>query len=384
VRIADLDVLACPACQGRLRLACFEGDPQDCREGLLSCEACEGWYPLTAGIPRLLLPGPLRQHDAGFIARHRALLPAEIAPPAGTTSAPAEGQAQVQRAFAHKWTRQAWWGMEGESARFMEEWLLSRYGFGDAAGLRGFLEGRSLALDAGCGLGREALRMAAARHECRVFGLELSDCVDEAARHARERGGGGNVTFVQGDLMTPPFANGRFDYVVSEGVLHHTPDTRLALLALVPLLAPGAQIGFYVYRRKAPVREFVDDHVRARLSGMGPDEAWRAMEPLTELGRALAELHATVELPRGVDVLGIPAGRHDLQRLVYYHLFKCFWNDRLSFDENVHVNFDWYYPRYAWRHHEDEIRTWIREAGLATVHEHVEPSGITVRAARPR
>ncbi len=34
--------------------------------------------------------------------------------------------------------------------------------------------------------------------------------------------------------------------------------------ALVPLLAPGGELMFYVYRRKAPIREFTDDYVRER------------------------------------------------------------------------------------------------------------------------
>ena len=64
-----------------------------------------------------------------------------------------------------------------------------------------------------------------------------------------------------------------FDLVFSEGVLHHTPDTRRAFRTLVDLLAPGGQIAFYVYRRKAPLREFADDYVRAlgRQYPLGPD-----------------------------------------------------------------------------------------------------------------
>jgi SAM-dependent methyltransferase len=173
-----------------------------------------------------------------------------------------------------------------------------------------------------------------------------------------------------------------FDLVFSEGVLHHTPDTRRAFRTLVDLLAPGGEIAFYVYRRKAPLREFADDYVRALLQDEPPEEAWRLMEPLTRLGQALAELKSQVEVPEDVAVLGIKAGRHDVQRLVYYCLFKCYWNPRLSFDENVHVNFDWYYPRYAWRHTEEEVRGWLAEAGLRIVHERVEESGITIRGSR--
>jgi SAM-dependent methyltransferase/uncharacterized protein YbaR (Trm112 family) len=369
--------LVCPACRRALSLSVFERVGDDCIEGLFSCVGCDHWFPVIGGIPRLLLPGPLRPDFSAFLSRWSGRVPERAVPPSGERS----GQAQVQAAFGHKWTRQPWWGLEGESARVMEEWLLPRYGWADRAEHEAFLRTRRVILDAGTGLGRETVRMAEANPRAHVYGLELSECVDAAAAHARGRGLS-NVTFLQADLMAPPFAPGMFDLVFSEGVLHHTPDTRRAFRTLVDLLAPGGEIAFYVYRRKAPLREFADDYVRALLQDEPPEEAWRLMEPLTRLGQALAELKSQVEVPEDVAVLGIKAGRHDVQRLVYYCLFKCYWNPRLSFDENVHVNFDWYYPRYAWRHTEEEVRGWLAEAGLRIVHERVEESGITIRGSR--
>ena len=223
--------------------------------------------------------------------------------------------------------------------------------------------------------------MARAASELAVIGLELSACVDEAARHARESGAP-NVLFVQGDVLAPPLRRGAFDYVVSEGVLHHTPDTRAAFRSLARLIAPGGELGFYTYRKKAPLREYADDYVRERIAGLPPERAWELMEPLTRFGKALAECRAEVDVPEDVPVLGIRAGRWDVQRLVYYTMLKCFWNDRLSFEENVHINFDWYYPRFAWRHTEEELRGWVRDEGLRVVHESVEDSGVTLRVSR--
>jgi SAM-dependent methyltransferase len=346
---------------------------------VLDCDSCRLWYPVTCGIPRLLVAGPLRPPDLPFLERWPSRRGSRVAAsdPAGSRG---DAQAQVQTAFGHKWTHQPWWGLEGESAGLMEEWLLPRYGWADRAEYERFIGGRRRILDAGSGLGREAVRMAQANPSAEVYGLELSGCVDLAAAHAGRRGLT-NVRFVQADLMRPPFAPGSFDFVFCEGVIHHTPDTRAALRSLVRLLARGGEIAFYVYRKKAPLREFADDFVRSRLQELSPEEAWALMAPLTRLGQALAGLKAELDVPEDVEVLGIKAGRYDVQRLVHYAMFKCFWNDRLSFDENVHVNFDWYYPRHAWRHTEEEVRAWLAEAGLTAVHESVEPSGITIRAS---
>src|SRR5207237_2814162 len=121
-----------------------------------------------------------------------------------------------------------------------------------------FMCARRRLLDAGSGLGREALRMARANPAALVLGLELSGCVDDAMTHA-SKAGVENVFFLQGDLTRPPLKPASFDFIISEGVLHHTEDTQKALEALIPLLEPGGQIGFYVYRRKAPLREFRDE-----------------------------------------------------------------------------------------------------------------------------
>ena len=371
-------LLACPACGGDLTLEVLESGDRDCQEGILTCVRGCHWYPVTNGIPRLLLPGPLRPDDQPFLQRWQGRV--DVVGLAGTSAGSANtGLAQVQATFGYKWTRQTWWGMEGESASLMEEWLLPRYGWVDRKAYDLFMRTRHRMLDAGCGLGREALRMALSNVEATVVGLELSHCIDEALEHARNEGLE-NAFFVQGNLMSPPFRPAAFDFIMSEGVLHHTEDTHAALQALAALLRASGQIGFYVYRKKAPLREYADDYVRELLQNRSPDEAWNMMESLTKLGKALADLKSEVEIPEDVAVLGIHAGRYDIQRLIYYTMFKCYWNDRLTFDENVHVNFDWYTPRYASRHSIEEVRGWIEEAGLTVAHESVEESGITIRA----
>ena len=378
------DLLACANCQGELILHPFEQDRMhSCKEGVLACAKCNQWYPVTNGIPRLFVPGALRPEDQKFLVRW----PAEMARlglkgqdssgPESSTGA----RAQIQSSFGHKWTRQAWWGMEGESAKIMEEWLLPRYGWPDRAAYQTFLAPFRTMLDAGCGLGRETLRMAKANPKAWVIGLELSECVDEAARHANEQ----NITnafFIQADLTVPPLKPGAFDFVFSEGVLHHTPDTRQAFMALVPLLGRGGEIAFYVYKKKTPLREFADDHIRTVIQDFPPDQAWKMMEPLTRLGKALADLKLELNIPEDIDVLGVKAGRYDLQRFIHYSVFKCFWNDRMTFDENVLVNYDWYHPHYAWRHTVEEVRGWIEKVGLNVTHQLVDEPGITVRAKR--
>lgn len=48
------------------------------------------------------------------------------------------------------------------------------------------------------------------------------------------------------------------------------------------------------------------------------------LRPMTKLGQALAELGVEVDVPEDIPYLGIRAGRHDVHRLIYWHVAKLF------------------------------------------------------------
>jgi len=377
-------ILVCPACRSSLDIVnfLFNNNQGECLEGVLYCQNCKTWYPITNGIPRLIVPGPLRYNDRSFIEKwwdHIKHLPIGMQE---SNSIPLiDGQVQVQAAFEHKWNRQKWWGMVGESAKVIEEWLLPRYGWLDYNDYLNYMKNKHIILDAGCGLGRETVRMASANPDALVIGLELSACIDEALLYSKNKGIN-NIFYIQADLTKPPFKNDVFDFILTEGVLHHTPNTQKSFETLVTLLKENGEIGIYVYRKKPPIREFADDYVREKIKDLPPEKAWELMEPLTILGKILSELRIEINITKDIDVLGIKAGKYDIQRFIYYNLFKCFWNERLTFEENVHVNFDWYYPSYAWRHTEEEVRKWFSLMGLKIIHECIEESGITIRGQK--
>ena len=148
------------------------------------------------------------------------------------------------------------------------------------------------------------------------------------------------------------------------------------------LLKPGGRFLFYVYARKGPLREFTDDYIRDKLQSMSPQQAWEAMEPLTRLGIALGELNSEIDIPEPIELLGIPAGRIDVQRLFYWHVAKMFYHPSLDFEAMNHINYDWYAPANAARQSPEEVRAWCAEAGLTIEREVIEPAGITVIAKK--
>lgn len=315
---------------------------------------------------------------AGFSLRGQEFVVREGIPRGRGLISPA--QEQTSETFGFKWKKRDTFESPASLAR-MREWLVERYG--DLTKVTWLSEygDQPLLVDAGCGAGMSGLELLGPLlPRLRYLGVDVSEAVDVARRRFWERGLPG--AFLQADISDLPLPEGSVDLIFSEGVLHHTNSTERALKSLARLLKPGGRLLFYVYRRKGPLREFTDDNIREKLQSLSPEEAWRVMEPLTRLGISLGELNAEIEIPEPIDLLGIPAGRINIQRLFYWHIAKAFYRPDLTFDEMNHINFDWYAPANAHRQSPEEVRAWCAEAGLVVEREVVEDAGITVIARK--
>jgi SAM-dependent methyltransferase/uncharacterized protein YbaR (Trm112 family) len=287
-------------------------------------------------------------------------------------------QDETFESFSSKWTRVS---SEEIAQRYSQQhqWYVERYGFGDEDGLARFLEGKQRVLEAGTGTGGDAARFARLS-EAEVVGIDLSAAIDVAQN---EFGEPDNLHFVQADILRPPFPTGLFDFISSDQVIHHTPDAPRAFRTLAERLASGGHLAVYVYKVKAPLRELADDWIRERATKMSPEDCLELSRDITELGRELSRTGARITLERGVPLLDIPPGEHDVQRLIYWTFMKCFWNEDFSENLNALVNFDWYHPPFASRHTEEEVRGWCAGSGLEVEHLDVADSGISVLARRP-
>ena len=248
-------------------------------------------------------------------------------------------QSRTKSAYALQWNRFRILRPEEDRATFR-----NRTGFRpeDLAGLT--------VLDGGCGMGRY-LRIAAEAAPSLLVGLDLSGAVAAARDLTRDLQG---VQVIQGDLLRPPFAPGSFDRIYSLGVLDHTPDPRVAFLALARLLKPGGRIVIWVYPMEKPRLERIMNAHRAisrRLPLWALVFLSRVMAPVGVLKRRMMLSGHRLIARAGValNLLTIGVSMHP--------------------DPEVRVcdTLDWYAPKFLSRHTQAEVLGWFQEAGLVDI-----------------
>ena len=249
-----------------------------------------------------------------------------------------EKEEQTYISFSDKWSNNKQLAFQEtiKEGSDIFNWILTRNGFLNSDNLRVYLSTKKRILDAGCGNGRvTALLASHATPDTEIIGIDLTsaDIACENLSHYP------NINIQQKNLLNDLSDLGKFDFIYCQEVLHHTSDPKGAFFNLCGQLNFNGEIAVYLYKQKAPVREFADDMIRDCISGLAYNEAIAAVAEITNLGKALAELKVTVKVPE-VKVLDIPAGEYDVQRLLYHFFLKCFWNPNLSQEENVAINYD--------------------------------------------
>jgi len=250
-----------------------------------------------------------------------------------------EEQEQTGKCFDFKWSQRATY----ESDRMKDlgqKWLFERYCSGDRSKLSEWLDGgRKVILDAGCGSGHSALLFfGELLKEHDYLGVDISPAVDIAKIRFQEMGYPGD--FIQMSILDLPVPDRCLDFIFCEGVLHHTDSVEEGIKYLAKKLKTGGRFLFYVYAKKAVIREFTDDHIRSCIKDMDDREAWKALEPLTRLGIALGEMNAQFDVPEDIPFLGIKKGKIDLQRFFYWKICKMFYSPELTMEEMNHINFE--------------------------------------------
>lgn len=351
MRVKLLDYLACPACRGQLDLHATATLEDSVNEGALRCSGCRSEYPVLRGIPRFV---------------------------------PSAAYAQ---SFSFEWRRWRRTQFDTASHQPSLKTFVASTGRSPTE-----LKGKTV-LDAGCGTGRYMDLLAPLGAE--VIGIDLSLAIEVAQENL---GRHSNCHFVQGDLTHPPFRKGMFDFIYSIGVLHHTPSTHAAFDSLVPIIRPGGEIALWVYalRRISEAFERFPNHVNEVL---GVDSTFsiplsrqatvkrfaKTMDQVMETSNRIQRA-VTTHLPSR----WLYALCHMAIPLYYIYRLPVFYPLRLVSKVAVHPDpewrvldtFDWYSPKYQWKHTYAEVEEWFRKAGLEQIT--ILPRPVAIRGQWPR
>ena len=289
-------------------------------------------------------------------------------------------QKQTAHSFGYQWQKKSIFEME-ETSQHVKSWLCER--FGDPLDHFQCLKSEAILLDAGCGAAMSALAYFGFETLSKVnyLGVDISESIDVAKKRFEEAKLPRSF-FIRSDLNTVFLKEKSVDIIFSEGVLHHTDDAKKAFNNLCRLLKPGGKFIFYVYKKKAPIREYTDDFIREALMNLSPDEKYKKLLSLTKLGKNLGDLNLEINIEEPIDFLGIPAGKINLQRLFFYYIFKCFYKDNWTLDQMNLTNFDWYSPQNCSRHTKEEIRSWVNHKEMSIEKEYEDDSGLSYIVSR--
>lgn len=142
------------------------------------------------------------------------------------------------------------WEAEACGERYGEEQAETRYRLEpEIAAFADFPSGRDRdVLEIGVGMGADLIRWT--RAGARVTGIDLTERAVELTRQ-RLRAADLTADVQAGDAEELPFPAASFDLVWSWGVLHHTPESTLALREAARVLRPNGRYAVMVYHRRS-------------------------------------------------------------------------------------------------------------------------------------
>ncbi|MFN8390802.1 MAG: methyltransferase domain-containing protein [Bdellovibrionota bacterium] len=195
-----------------------------------------------------------------------------------------------------------------------------------------------LVLDAGVGAGRFSDILS--NWGANVIGADLSYAVEASGQNLKDRP---NVQITQADIGNLPFAPETFDYIISIGVLHHTPDTRTYFERLVPLLKKGGTIAIWLY------------------PNMG-DYATRAQW-----------IPYTYKIPDKMFYewcrFWVPIFKRNINTSIVRWIGSVFpfSNQNYGLENDILDTFDGFSPRFHGVHNPEEVMEWFSAAGLTDI-----------------
>ena len=292
------------------------------------------YYPIYNGVPRMLT------YQCGvfvdFYKKFQAKIENELSEYSLPSIQPPVGEESVIKSFSKEWLEYNWdpdkyWKIDSEhmyqSMRFMLD-------------LENISVKQKQVLEVGIGIGGIANSISS-KENCELIGIDLSYAVDAAYQNFQN-----NLFFhiVQASAFRLPFNENTFDYVYSQGVLHHSSDPKQCFFNVGKLTKKSGYFYVWLYNDSSENRNILRRSIMILEKSMRP-VIWPLPEFLQNIFLApLALLYIFHQ--------NIIETRKD-KKIVKY-----------AFREALHAARDRFTPRYAFRYSEEEVAKWYNSAGF--------------------
>lgn len=304
--------------------------------GVLLNHRSKIYYPIINGIPRMLTynSGIFDDFTDTFKERIKNELkgynPPSLIPPVGEES--------VIRSFSREWlnydyNQQKYWKVDSENIFKSMRYMLDI----DNKPIK-----NKTVLEVGIGIGGIANYFSNVEN-CELTGIDLSYAVDAAYKNFKH-----NLFFhiVQASAFSLPFREYSFDYVYSQGVLHHSSDPKKCFFEVSKTVKKDGHFYVWLYSTISEKRNLL------RRIFMTIENIFRPV--IWPLPRFIQDI---VLLP----IAALYILHQNILKSNSKYLVKYSWR------EAFHAARDRFTPRYAFRFSEDEIIKWYEEAKFINI-----------------
>ena len=122
-------------------------------------------------------------------------------------------------------------------------------------------------LEVGCGTGQLSLYFAIGTNN-RVFALDPTLASINLGKTFAEENNKKNIKFVNADVFDDVFENEVFDFIWSNGVLHHTKDPKKSFDIISKYLKKNGYILIGLYNKIGRLRTILEDHCLKYLESL--------------------------------------------------------------------------------------------------------------------
>lgn len=298
-----LKILRCPICINKLDLEEEKSDSnKEIISGKLVCRKCGKNYPIFQGVPLMTpeLPKDMKRVRKSFSKEWRI----------------------------HKYKTTKTWRLR---TRDRKNKFMSQMNISNPEVLRG-----KILLDGGCGNGELTLLLS--DFGMITVGVDISTSIFKAYENNEKKD---KVFFVQGDLMNPPFEKNTFDYIYSDGVFHHTTNTKYTFNKVAPLIKKRGKMWVWLYHTKDLIQ-------RNRLLMDVEDVAQYTIARLPPIIQDLIIFGAALPLATFLQLIGVLKT-------------KDTWREKQILIRDAYTHL------YNFRHTPKEVESWFEDNGFKDI-----------------